>query len=60
MLVGGLESGLVLYTSHILASFNLRRPPVKFNGRKSSLDVGLAGAVWAIPLFIRRAYRGLV
>ena len=53
MLVGGLESGLVLYTSHILASFNLRRPPVKFNGRKSSLDVGLA-----IPFFICRAYRG--
>ena len=53
MLVGGLESGLVLYTSHILASFNLRRPPVKFNGRKSSSDVGLA-----IPFFICRAYRG--
>ena len=45
---GGLEQGLILYTSHLLASFNLgRRQPVKFNanGRKSSLDVGLAGSV---------------
>ena len=41
----GLEPGLILYTSHLLASFNLGRPPVKFNGRKSSLDVGLAGSV---------------
>ena len=45
LLVGGLEPGLILYTSHLLASFNLGRPPVKFNGRKSSLDVGLAGSV---------------
>ena len=28
-----------------LASFNLPRPPVKFTGRKSSLDVGLTGSV---------------
>ena len=39
------EPGLILYTSHLLASFNLGRPPVKFNGRKSSLGVGLAGSV---------------
>ena len=31
----GLEPGLILYTSHLLASFNLGRTPVKFNGRKS-------------------------
>ena len=31
-------------------------PPVMFNGRKNSLDVGLAGSV-AIPFFICRAYR---
>ena len=40
----GLEPGLILYTSHLLASFNLGRTPVKFNGRNSSLDVGLAGS----------------
>ena len=45
LLVGGLEPGLNWYTSHLLASFNLGRSPVKFNGRKSSLDVGLAGIV---------------
>ena len=28
------EPGLILYTSHLLASFNLGRPPVKFNGKK--------------------------
>ena len=39
------EPGLILYTSHLKASFNLGRPPVKFNGRKSSLGVGLAGSV---------------
>ena len=37
--------GLILYTSHLLASFNLERNPVKFNGRISSLDVGSAGSV---------------
>ena len=36
-LVGGLEPGGT--------SFNLGRTPVKFNGRNSSLDVGLAGSV---------------
>ena len=36
--------GLILYTSHLLASFNLERTPVKFNGRISSLDVGSAGS----------------
>ena len=41
----GVEPGLILYTSHLLASFNLRRTPVKFNGRKSSLDIGLASSV---------------
>ena len=45
LLVGGLEPGLISYTSHLLASFNFGRPLVKFNGRKSSLDVGLAGSV---------------
>ena len=45
LLVGGLEPGLILYTSHLLASFNLGRPPLKFNGRMSSLDVGLAGSM---------------
>ena len=45
LLVGGLEPGLILCISHLLASFNLGRPPVKFNGRKSSLDLGLAGSV---------------
>ena len=44
LLVGGLEPGLILCTSHLLASFNLGRTPVKFNGRNSSLDVGLAGS----------------
>ena len=47
----------ILYTSHLLASFNLGRPPVKFNGRKTSLDVGLAGSV-GNSVFIREAYRG--
>ena len=42
LLLGGLEPGLNLYTSHLSESFNLRRSPVKFNGRKSSLDVGLS------------------
>ena len=51
------EPGLILYTSHLLASFNLGRPPAKFNGRKSSLDVGVAGS-GAIPFFIHRVYRG--
>ena len=45
LLVGGLEPGIILYPSHFLASFNLGRPPEKFNGRKSSLNVGLAGSV---------------
>ena len=45
LLVGGLEPELTLCTSHFLASFNFGRPPVKFNGTKSSLDVGLAGSV---------------
>ena len=45
LLVGGLEPGLILDTSHLLASFNFGRPPVKFNGTKSSLDVGLASSV---------------
>ena len=45
LFVGGLEPGLILYTSRLLASFNLGRPPVKFNGRKSDLDVGLVGRV---------------
>ena len=60
----GLEPGIILYISHFLfgvtcvSKLYLWRPPVKFNGRKSSLDVGLAGAVWTIPFFIRRAYRG--
>ena len=45
-LVGGLEHQDLFYTlSHLLASFNLERTPVKFNGRISSLDVGSAGSV---------------
>ena len=44
LLVGGLEPGLILYTYYFLASFNLGKAPVKFNGRNSSLDVGLAGS----------------
>ena len=53
----GIRAELILYTSHLLASFNLGRTPVKFNGRNSSLDVGLAGSV-GNSIFIRRAYRG--
>ena len=45
LLVGGLEPGLILYTSPVLASFTLGRSPVKSNGWKSSLDVGLADSV---------------
>ena len=45
LLVGGLEPGLILYTSHLLVSFNLGRTPVKFNGRNGCLDVGLASSV---------------
>ena len=56
LLVGGLESGLILYVSHLLASFNLGRPPAKFNGWKTSLDVGLAGSV-GNSIFIHRVYR---
>ena len=62
---GGLRArNYFIHFSHFLfgvtcvSKIYLWRPPVKFNGRKSSLDVGLAGAVWAIPLFIHRAYRG--
>ena len=56
MFVGGkgggrLQPEIILYTSHFLfgvtcvSKLYLWRPPVKFNGRKSSLDVGLAGSV---------------
>ena len=45
LMVGRLHPGLILYTSHLLASFNIGRTPVKFNGRKSSLYAGLAGSV---------------
>ena len=42
----GIRAELISYTSHLLASFNLGRTPgpVKFNGRNSSLDVGLTGS----------------
>ena len=39
----GIRARTYLYNSHLLASFNLGRAPVKLNGGKSSLDVGLAG-----------------
>ena len=38
-------TGLILYTFHLLPSFNLGRTSMKFNGRNSSLDGGLAGSV---------------
>ena len=41
----GITAKLILYTSHLLASFNLGRTSVKFNGTNSSLDVGLTGSV---------------
>ena len=50
LLVEGLEPGLILYTSNLLANFNFVRPPVKFDGTKSSLDVGLA--MWTISFFL--------
>ena len=42
----GIRAELISYTSHLLASFNLGRTSglVKFNGRNSSFDVGLAGS----------------
>ena len=67
MFVGGkgggrLQPEIILYTSHFLfgvtcvSKLYLWRAPLKFNRRKSSLDVGLAGAVWVIPFFIRNRY----
>ena len=43
---------LILYTSHLLPTFNLGRAPVKFNGRNSSFDVGLAGSVGNSILYL--------
>ena len=56
------QPGLILYTSHLLARFNLGRPPVKFNGGKmvAWMDVGLAGSVRGKLHFlsIECSYRG--
>ena len=51
------EPGLILCTSHLLASFNLGTPPMKFNGRKSSFDVGLLRSVGK-SIFYLKSVRG--
>ena len=64
---GGLEPGIILYTSHFLFSvtcvtfsklYLLGDPPVKFNGRKREAWMLDWQAVWAVPFFIHRTYRG--
>ena len=57
LLIGGLEPELILYTSHLLASFNLGGTPVKLMEETVAWMLDWQ-AVWEIPFFICRMYRG--